>query len=289
MTIKIVVTVKQVPDTHNVSGNAMNPDGTINRASLPTIFNPEDLNALEEALRIKDEMSAHITVLTMGPAKAVDVLKESLFRGADDVILLSDRRFAGADTLATSYALQMAIQKIGKVDLVFCGRQAIDGDTAQVGPQIAEKLKMNQLTFAGEVISFDQETITVKRLTEDGYQILKAKFPVLVTVLGSANTPRPASVKKIMRYKNLSQQVQEADYSMNYLNSSNDADLDFIKEWNADHIGANNLKIGLSGSPTKVKKIENVVLVAKDVKSIVATKESIKSLVDELVADHILG
>jgi len=146
MSLQIIVMVKQVPDTHNVSGDAMKPDGTVNRAVLPAIFNPEDLNALEEAIKIKETIGGKITAITMGPPNAVKVLKECLYRGVDDVVLVSDRKFAGADTLATSYALKCAIEKVEKYDLVLCGRQAIDGDTAQVGPQIAEKLNINQLT-----------------------------------------------------------------------------------------------------------------------------------------------
>ncbi len=149
--LRIVVLVKQVPDTANVTGEAMKEDGTINRSALPAVFNPEDLNALEEALKLKDRHDARVTVLTMGPPAAVQVLRESLYRGADEVILLTDKAFAGADTLATSYALSLAVQKLGGADLVLCGRQAIDGDTAQVGPQTAEKLGYPQITCVSRV------------------------------------------------------------------------------------------------------------------------------------------
>src|SRR5664279_1884897 len=144
--IDIVVLAKQVPDTHNVTGDVMTKDGTMNRGALPAIFNPEDLNALEMALQIKERHGGTVTVITMGPPKAANILREALFRGADKVILLTDRKFAGADTLATSYALQCTIKKAGTFDLIFCGRQAIDGDTAQVGPQTAEKLGIPQIT-----------------------------------------------------------------------------------------------------------------------------------------------
>jgi electron transfer flavoprotein beta subunit len=155
----------------------MKEDGTVNRVALPAIFNPEDLNALEEALKIKDQHGAHVTVLTMGPPNAAEVLRESLFRGADDVILLSDRKFAGADTLATSYALSLAIKKIGDYDIVMCGRQAIDGDTAQVGPQTAEKLGVNQITCVDNIVEIKGSSITAERSIEGGYEIVKSKLP----------------------------------------------------------------------------------------------------------------
>ena len=153
--LRTVVLVKQVPDTANVTGEAMKEDGTINRSALPAVFNPEDLNALEEALKLKDSHGARVTVVTMGPPAAVQVLRESLYRGADEVILLTDRAFAGADTLATSYALSLAVEKLGGADLVLCGRQAIDGDTAQVGPQTAEKLGYPQITCVSRIDALD--------------------------------------------------------------------------------------------------------------------------------------
>lgn len=290
MSFKIIVTVKQVPDTHNVSGDAMKPDGTVNRAALPTIFNPEDLNALEEALLIKDRYGAHITVVTMGPVKAVEVLKESLFRGADDAILLSDRRFAGADTLATSYVLQKAIEKVGKFDLILCGRQAIDGDTAQVGPQIAEKLGINQLTcITGVLDIIDREKIVVKRSIEGGHEIIRSQFPVLLTVTNEANNPRSQSAKKVMAYKNVTCIKDHETYDDLYLNSSERSVPKIIKEWNLDSIGADENQCGLGGSPTRVKKIQNVVLTACDTKMIDNTEASIKHLIHSLVDEHILG
>src|SRR5512136_3005145 len=150
-----VVLVKQVPDTAHISGRAMKEDGTVNRAALPAVFNPEDLNALEMALQVRDQYGGRVTVLTMGPPRAAEILREALFRGADRVVLLTDRRTAGSDTQATSYVLACAVQKIGDCDLVFCGRQAIDGDTAQVGPQVAEKLGFPQITYAEAIQSLD--------------------------------------------------------------------------------------------------------------------------------------
>ena len=217
MGLKMVVTVKQVPDTHNLSGEAMKPDGTVNRNALPAIFNPEDMNALEEALKLKETVGGTVTAITMGPSKAKDVLKECLFRGADDVILISDRLFAGADTLATSYVLAAAIKKAGEFDLILCGRQAIDGDTAQVGPQIAEKLNINQLTCVSQVMAADENKITVKRIVESGYEIVRSAYPVLITVMGDTNIPRSASAKKVMMYKNVDSRVCEASYDEAYL------------------------------------------------------------------------
>ena len=164
MSLRIIVLAKQVPDTRNVGKDAMKADGTVNRAALPAIFNPEDLNALEQALRLKDAYpGTTITLLTMGPGRAAEIIREGLYRGADGGYLLTDRAFAGADTLATSYALSMAVRKINEYDLILCGRQAIDGDTAQVGPQVAEKLGLSQITYAEEIQKVENGKVTVKR------------------------------------------------------------------------------------------------------------------------------
>ena len=268
MTLKIIVTVKQVPDTQNITGDAMSPNGTVNRNALPAIFNPEDLNALEEALKIKETWGAKITAITMGPPKAAEVLKQCLYRGADEVILVTDRKFAGADTLATSYALKSTIDKIGDYDLVLCGRQAIDGDTAQVGPQLAEKLNINQMTniIKIEDIELTENStdknvgkLTVKRCIDGGYEVISSKFPVLLTVTSEANEPRPPSAKRVMTYKNI------------------------------DTINADPEKCGLSGSPTKVKGIQNVVLKANEIKNIPNTEQGVKDLIHELNTEHIIG
>ncbi|MGN0009824.1 MAG: electron transfer flavoprotein subunit beta/FixA family protein, partial [Marinilabiliaceae bacterium] len=164
MGYKIIVLAKQVPDTRNVGPDAMTPEGTVNRAALPAVFNPEDLNALEQALRIKDaHPGSTITMITMGLPKATDVLREGLFRGVDNTVLLTDRALGGADTLATSYTLAQGIKKVGDYDIILCGRQAIDGDTAQVGPQVAEKLGLTQITYTEEIIKIEGKTITAKR------------------------------------------------------------------------------------------------------------------------------
>ena len=191
--MKIIVCVKQVPDT---SGKvAVNPDGTLNRASMQTITNPDDMNALEAALEIKDATGCKVIVVTMGPAPAAGMLRELMAMGADEGVLVSAREFGGSDTYATSQILAAAINKIGveKDDIVMCGRQAIDGDTAQVGPQIAEKLHLPQVTYAAE-LKKDGDTITVKRMLEDGYMTIKVHTPCLITCIKELNTPRYMSV-----------------------------------------------------------------------------------------------
>lgn len=288
MGLRIIVLIKQVPDTHNVAENAMKPDGTINRAALPAITNPEDLNALEEALEIKEKLGGTITVLSLGPPVAMKVLKESLCRGVDDAILVTDSKFAASDTLATSYALKCAIDKIKTFDLILCGRQAIDGDTAQVGPQIAEKLGINQLTFVDKVIDINKESITVRRAIEGGYEILRSKLPALITVIAEANEPRSLSARRVMMYKNLVCKGTES-YNDAYMHLGVGELCTHIKEWHLDDIKANPELCGLSGSQTKVKKIQNVVLAARETRKIENNDADIKALIDELVAEHILG
>ncbi len=289
MSFNIVVTVKQVPDTHNVTDNAMKQDGTVNRAALPAIFNPEDLNALEEALKIKEIIGGTITAITMGPPTATEVLKECLYRGADDVILVSDKRFAGADTLATSYALKCAIQATGKFDIVLCGRQAIDGDTAQVGPQIAEKLKINQLSCVSEIIDINTTSITVRRSVENGYEILKSRLPVLVTITADANEPRSPSAKRVMAHKKIKIKKDSASLEKSQTGTVIEGAINHIRQWNVESINADPELCGLSGSPTKVKKIRNVVLTASDVKQLPPSTEGINNLIRELTEEYIIG
>ena len=201
MAYRCVVLVKQVPDTANISGKAMKEDGTVNRAALPAIFNPEDLNALEMALQVRDQYGGQVTVLTMGPPRAADILRDALYRGADRVVLLSDKKFAGADTLATSYALKCAVEQLGPYDLVFCGRQAIDGDTAQVGPQTAEKLGIPQITYAQSIVSLQGNEIVATRALPLGREEVRCTLPCLLTVVGTANRPRPPSARRAIAYK----------------------------------------------------------------------------------------
>ena len=201
MSYNSIVLVKQVPDTANISGQVMKPDGTVNRAKLPAIFNPEDLTAIEMALQVKDRFGGSVTAITMGPPKASELLRECLYMGADKVYLISDRKFAGADTLATSYVLSEALKKIGGFDFVFAGRQAIDGDTAQVGPQTAEKLQLPQITYAQKILDIKKGKVTIQRKIDGGHEILESKLPVLITVLKDAVIPRPFKAKRVMAFK----------------------------------------------------------------------------------------
>jgi electron transfer flavoprotein beta subunit len=308
--LRLVVLVKQVPDTANVTGDAMKEDGTINRAALPTVFNPEDLNALEEALKLKDRHGGRVTVITMGPPAAVAVLRESLYRGADEVILLTDKAFAGADTLATSYALAQAVKKAGEFDLVLCGRQAIDGDTAQVGPQTAEKLGVPQITCVSrvdEVVIDDraadasQGRVVATRSVEGGFEALESSLPTLLTITSEANAPRPPSVKLVMVYKDIAAEALP-EYDDSYLDP--DADeaqvcmLDRggrpvcrakVVQWDHVAVGAERDLVGLRGSPTRVKEIESVVLAQSEARMVEPSEAGIAELVHELIEEHILG
>lgn len=293
MSYKVLVFVKQVPDTQNISGDAMTPEGTVNRAALPAIFNPEDLNALEMALDIKDRFGAEVIVATMGMPAAAEVLRQSLYRGADRAILVTDRALAGADTLATSYTLSCCAKYVGGCDLVLCGRQAIDGDTAQVGPQIAEKLNIPQLCYVEEVRDMADGKITVRRAIEGGYEILKSPMPALLTVI-DANLPRPMNAKRIMKFKRartaseITREVADAGQA-----EAVKADLAarglLITELNAADIKAAPERIGFPGSPTKVKQVMSVVLTAGEAKSVEPTADGIAELIHELISDHTLG
>ena len=289
---QIVVLAKQVPDTHNVGKDAMKEDGTINRAALPAIFNPDDLKALEMALAckdaLKDIMPAKVTIITMGPSRAADIIRESLFRGADNGFVVSDRRFAGSDTLATSYALSAAVKKLGNVDIVFSGRQAIDGDTAQVGPQVAEKLEIPQVTYAEELVSMTENEIVIKRRLDRGVETVKTTFPVLVTVHGNANDCRPRHAERLILNKKAcsASEAKEKNLDMEALWAKKP----FLKieEWNADDINPDYERLGLTGSPTKVKSIENVVLTSKENKKISNSESEINELMKELISAHII-
>jgi len=280
MPLHLIVTIKQVPDTQDVPGEAMTPEGTVNRAALPAIVNPEDLNALEEALRIKEQLGGTVTVLSMGPPQALAALKECYFRGADNIILLSDKKLAASDTLATSYALACAIRKIGAFDLILCGRQAIDGDTAQVGPQLAEKLGINQAANVSSISEVTKTAVTVRRSTERGCELLRARLPVLLTITGSANDPRSPGARRLLGYKALSlarTPVFEHGSSGQFL------------EWDVDAVGADPERCGQSGSPTRVKRIKYVVLAAGSLQKVPNTPAGIGELVRNLRKEHIIG
>lgn len=287
--LKIVVLAKQVPDTRNVGKDAMKEDGTVNRSALPAIFNPEDMNALEQALRIKERVGdAEITLLTMGPGRAADIIREGLFRGADGGILLTDRKFAGADTLATSYALSQAIRKLSP-DIIVAGRQAIDGDTAQVGPQVAEKLGWPQITYAEEILDVDRDRITVRRRLERGVETVVSTLPVLVTVTATAAPCRPRHAKNLMRHKRAMTVTEMQAAGSEYAAQSNCSAHYTIPEWGLSEIGGEESMYGGSGSPTKVKRVENIILQAKESKVLSSSEADIDSLVKELFASHTIG
>ena len=289
-TYNIIILAKQVPDTRNVGKDAMKADGTINRAVLPAIFNPEDLNALEQALRIKDKFpGSTVRILTMGPGRAADIIREGLFRGADGGILLTDRAFAGSDTLATSYALAQTLKKIGDVDMIIAGRQAIDGDTAQVGPQVAEKLGLPQITYVEEVKEVKDKTVTLKRRLENGVEVVKCQLPLVMTVNGSAPDCRARNAKRLMKYKHAKTITELQKENVDYTHMYNERPDLNIPEWTVNDIETDASQLGLTGSPTKVKTIENVVLSAKDSKVISASDADIEAMMFELIESHTIG
>jgi electron transfer flavoprotein beta subunit len=300
---KCVVLIKQVPDTKRITGDVMNEDGTVRRSALPAIFNPEDLNALELALQIKDKHGGHITVVTMGLPGASAILRESLYRGADEAILITDRRCAASDTLATSYILSCAVKKL-EYDIVLCGRQAIDGDTAQVGPQLAEKLGVTQITYVEELIELAGETITAQRNIGNGWQQVKVRLPVLLTVVGDANEPRVAAARKMMKYKKartaieVAQEIRQAnphaeETEIKELVERRRQELEktglLIKQWDLDVVEADLNWCGASGSPTKVHRIQSVVLTAKESKDIQPTPDGIADMIHELIEEKTIA
>lgn len=291
-----IVMVKQVPDTANISGQVMKEDGTVNRAKLPAIFNHEDRVALELALQVKDKYGGKVSVITMGPPRASDVLRECLYMGADDAYLISDRKFAGADTLATSYVLAEAIKKIGDYHFIFAGRQAIDGDTAQVGPQTADKLSIPQVTYVEEIIDVKKSSVSVKKKIEGGFEILESSLPVLITVLKDAAFARPFKAKRVMAYKNSKtllelEKITEGN-SLIYIDQLKEEYISkglYIHTLTFDDLKLDEKRCGVSGSPTKVYKVESVVLVGGSHEAIEPTKAGVGYLIDKLLSDHILG
>lgn len=289
MSLRIIVLAKQVPDTRNVGPDAMTPEGTVNRSALPAIFNPEDMNALEQALRLKDEFpGSTVHVLTMGPARATEVIREGLFRGADGGYLLSDRAFAGADTLATSYALATAIRKIGIPDIVIGGRQAIDGDTAQVGPQVAQKLDLNQITYVNSIDEVKDGLITVTRHIDGGVEKVQAPLPILLTVNGDAAPCRPQNAKLVMKYKRATAPMERAE-GMPYAEEYEKKPYLTVTQWTVADINGDYDQCGLAGSPTKVKAVQNIAFKAKESKTLTGSDEDINGLVQELLNEKIIG
>ena len=266
-TLKIVVLAKQVPDTRNVGKDAMKADGTVNRAALAAIFNPEDLNALEQALVLKDMFpGSRVEILTMGPGRA-----------------------AGSDTLATSYALSRAALKMNP-DIIVAGRQAIDGDTAQVGPQVAEKLNWPQVTYAEEIVGIEGDELLIRRRLEHGVETVACRLPLVMTVNGTAPECRPRHAKLVMKYKHaITPSECQLDQVGCYAQLRESRPYLNITEWGVADVDADDTQLGLSGSPTKVKKIENVVFAAKEAKRLSADDADIDSLIKELIASHTLG
>ena len=302
MSLRIIVLAKQVPDTRNVGKDAMKEDGTVNRAALPAIFNPEDLNALEQALRLKDAYpGSTVTLLTMGPGRAAEIIREGLDRGADGGFLLTDRAFAGADTLATSYALATAIKKINDYDIIIGGRQAIDGDTAQVGPQVAEKLGLTQITYAEEILNVDEAArrITVKRHIDGGVETVEGPLPIVITVNGSAAPCRPRNAKLVQKYKRAMGAQEKAAHptachpdvpsELPYADLYEKRPYLNIQEWSVNDVNGDLTQCGLSGSPTKVKTIQNIVFQAKESKTLTSADKDIEEMIVELLANHTIG
>ena len=228
--MNILVCIKQVPDTTEVK---INPEtGTLMREGVPSIINPFDMYAIEEALRLKEKFGGKVTVLTMGPPQAKEALKEAISYGIDEGILISDKAFAGSDTLATSYTLSHAIKKIENYDLIICGKQAMDGDTAQVGPGIAEWLDIPFVAFVKKIEEVTNEYLRVERMMEDGYDIVELPLPALMTVVKEINVPRMPSLRgkmKALKYEPII--------------------------WNTEHINVHQDRLGLKGSPTQVFKV----------------------------------
>ena len=289
MSLKIVVLAKQEPDTRNVGKDAMTAEGTVNRAALPAIFNPEDMNALEQALRLKEQNpGSTVGILTMGPPRAGQIIREGLYRGADTGWLLTDRLFAGADTLATSYALATAIRKIGDVDLVIGGRQAIDGDTAQVGPQVAQKLGLNQITYAEEILDCKDGKITVRRHIDGGVETVEAPLPCVITVNGSAAPCRPANARLTMKYKRAACPLERSSEDR-YASLYEERPYLNLNQWSVADVDGDPSQCGLAGSPTKVKAVQNIVFQAKESKTLTSSDADIEGLVMELLNDKIIG
>ncbi len=292
MSLKIVVLAKQVPDTRNVGKDAMTPEGTVNRAALPAIFNPEDLNALEQALRLKDQNpGSTVGILTMGPPRAAEIIREGLYRGADTGWLLTDRLFAGADTLATSYAISTAIKKIGDCDIIIGGRQAIDGDTAQVGPQVAEKLGLSQITYAEEILSCENGKIVVRRHIDGGVETVEAQLPIVITVNGSAAPCRPRNAKNVMKYKHamVPMEMEPMGENLPYKDLYAKKPYLTLNQWSVADVDGDPQQCGLSGSPTKVKAVQNIVFQAKESKTLTCSDADVADLMKELLANKIIG
>ena len=307
MSYNLVVLIKQVPDTKRITGEAMRDDGTVNRSALPAIFNPEDLHALELALELRERYGGRVTVVTMGPPQACEILRDSLERGADDAVLITDRRAAASDTLATSYILACAVRRVASekpVDMVLCGRQAIDGDTAQVPPQTAEKLSWPQVTYVESVEEVAGGRIRARRSTGAGWERVECPLPCLLTVTDQGPEPRPASAKRMMAVKKARSraeiQMEVAAKMPGAAPEAIAAEVEkraaalaarnlLIKQWTLDDIKADLARCGRDGSPTKVKRIQSVVLKGTGFKKVEPAEQPIADMIHELIEDHTIG
>ena len=291
--MKIVVCIKQVPDTVEVKIDPKT--GTLIRDGVPSIINHDDKTGIEAALQLKEQLGGTVTVVSMGPPQADVALREALAMGCDEAYLVSAREFGGSDTYATSGIIAAALKKIG-YDLIITGRQAIDGDTAQVGPQVAEKLGLSQITYTEEILNVDETArrITVKRHIDGGVETVEGPLPIVLTVNGSAAPCRPRNAKLLQKYKRalgaqekaaITKDGSELPYAelyekFPYLN---------ITEWSVADVEGDTKQCGLSGSPTKVKKIENIVFQAKESKTMTGSDQDVEGLIVELLANHTIG
>ena len=283
--MKVIVCIKQVPDTKG--GVQFNPDGTLNRAAMLTIMNPDDKAGLEAALRLKDQYGAEVTVLTMGLPKAEEVLREAMAMGADNGILVTDRVLGGADTWATSQTIAGALRNLD-YDLIITGRQAIDGDTAQVGPQVAQKLGLNQVTYAEEILKVEDGKATIRRLIDGGVETVEAPLPLVITVNGSAAPCRPCNVKLVMKYKYATCPMERKGDEP-WANLYEERPYLTLNQWSVADVDGDPAQCGLSGSPTKVKAVKNIVFQAKESKTLTSSDEDIDGLMKELLNESIIG
>ena len=289
--MNIIVCIKQVPDTTEVKINPQT--GTLIREGVPSIMNPDDKGGLEFALQLKDQYGAHVTVITMGLPQADAILREALAMGVDRAILLTDRKLGGADSLATSSSLAGALRTMD-YDLIVTGRQAIDGDTAQVGPQVAEKLGLPQVTYAEEIMKIENSKITIRRGIAGGVETVEAPMPLLITVNGSAAECRPRNAKLVQKYKRAlgvqeKAEITKAGQPLPYEDDYKQYPYLNIEEWSVADVDADVVQCGLSGSPTKVKTIQNIVFQAKESKVISSADGEIDDLMKELIENHTIG
>ncbi len=302
MSGRLIVLAKQVPDTSDVTAEMMKADGTVNRGALATIVNPDDLHALEMALQAREQRGGEVVVMTMGPPAAAGLLRDMLYRGADRGILITDRRAAASDTLATSYILGKAIEHLGAFDGIFCGRQAIDGDTAQTGPQVAQKINATQVTFVDGLLDATGDSFRLSRDLGNATEEVEAPLPCLVTVMDTANTPRPHGARRVMRYKRARARIEVEKEVSATIKAKDDPEAHaeavekrlaelaerglLLDQWNLDQIECDMTWCGRAGSPTKVGKVRSIVMQSAEQQEIPNTREGVRELVHELIIDH---